>query len=151
MNLTAFDIAQRFVGLREVSGTAANPMILGMLQLDEPWPADDAVSWCSAFANYVCWIMRVTRSKSLRARSWLGVGQPVLLGSARVGWDIVVLNRAGGSPDPRVIDSPGHVGFFAGRDDAGHVMVLAGNQGDSVSVAPFNPSEVLGVRRLLNE
>jgi uncharacterized protein (TIGR02594 family) len=152
MNLTAFQVAQKFIGLKEVSGTAANPFILGMLQLDEPWPEDDSVSWCSAFVNFIVWVFPgVVRSKSLRARSWLTVGTPVLLADAKVGWDVVVFNRENASGDPAVIDAPGHVGFYAGRDDLGHVIVLGGNQADTVCLAPFQSSAVLGVRRLLQE
>lgn len=151
MNLTCFDLAQRFVGLREVSGTASNPAILAMLQLDEVWPEDDSVSWCSSFVNYIAWLMRLPRSKSLRARSWLTVGVPVSLASAAVGFDVVILNRENGPVDPAIIDAPGHVGFYAGRDDGGHVIVLGGNQSDKVCLASFQQSAVLGVRRLLQE
>ena len=33
MNCTAFDIAQRFVGLKEVAGPTSNPHVLAMLQI----------------------------------------------------------------------------------------------------------------------
>jgi len=69
-----YELAQRFVGLKEVSGNMANPQIMAMLQLDADWPRDDSVPWCSAFVNYIAWLMRLPRSKSLRARS----GRPLL-------------------------------------------------------------------------
>ena len=56
----------------------------------------------------------------------------------------------GAQPGPDVIAAPGHVGFFAGLDGA-HVLLLAGNQGDAVTVAPFDRTRVLGVRRLYVE
>ena len=140
-----YALAQRYVGLEEVPGIAANPTILKMLQLDQKWPKDDAVPWCSAFLNYVCWQLRLPRSKSLAARSWLGVGTPVKLSDARAGYDVVVINR-NGSPDPST-PGPGHVGFFAGIEDQ-FVLLLGGNQGDKVSLARFPVSSVLGVRRL---
>jgi uncharacterized protein (TIGR02594 family) len=137
MTLSAFDLAQRFIGVKELPGTASNPLVLAMLKLDDAWPTDDAVPWCSAFVNFVCWLLRLPRSKSLAAKSWLAVGQAVELPLARVGVDVVVLDRDGG----------GHVGFYAGTDGT-TVMVLGGNQADGVNVAAFPASRVVGVRRL---
>ncbi len=101
MNVTAFDLAMRFSGLREVPGPTANPAVLAMLQLDGSAAADDAVPWCSAFVNYIAWLLRLPRSKSLRARSWLLVGTPVAIADAQVGFDVVIFNR-GGPPDASV-------------------------------------------------
>lgn len=148
MQITGYDLAQRYVGLREVAGTAAHPAILAMLRLDAAEIADDETPWCSAFVNHIAWLLRLPRSKSLRARSWLTVGVPVGIGEATSGFDVVVLNRATGSPEP-ILDGPGHVGWFASLDRLeGRVYVLGGNQGDAVSVAPFPASRILGVRRL---
>lgn len=148
-DVTAFDIAQRFVGIREVSGTAANPAILAMLRLDGEWPKDDSVPWCSAFVNYVAWLLRLPRSKSLRARSWLGVGIPILLGEAAPGYDVAILSRGTGEqPGPEVIAAPGHVGFFAGRQ-VNSILLLGGNQGDTVSLKTYPSARLLGLRRLL--
>lgn len=150
MNVTAFSLAERFVGLRETRGSSSNPAVLAMLRLDAPWPEGDDVPWCSAFCNYVCWLLRLPRSKKLSARSWLAVGTPLALEEARQGFDIVVLSRGENSPGPEVLDAPGHVGFFAGLDpqNEGVVWILGGNQGDEVSVSPFPVSRVLGVRGL---
>lgn len=150
VELTAFEMAQRFVGLKEAPGIASNPQVLAMLRLDGAWPEGDHVPWCGAFANYVCWLLRLVRSKSLAARSWLAVGKMTDLRSAVVGFDVVILRRGSGNqPGPEVLDAPGHVGFFAGYDAVrGVVYVLGGNQGDAVSIAPFPERDVLGVRRL---
>jgi hypothetical protein len=43
IELTAFDLAQRFMGIREVPKQASNPHILAMLGLDEQWPEGDHV------------------------------------------------------------------------------------------------------------
>lgn len=151
MEITAFDLAQRFVGLKEVAGHASHPGILAMLQLDQPWPADDEVSWCSAFVNYIAWLLRLPRSKSLAARSWLAVGAPIGLMEARAAFDVVVLSR-GEPPQPgkEILAAPGHVGFYAGSETIGQVSLLAGNQGDAVNVASFPVTRVLGIRRLLS-
>jgi uncharacterized protein (TIGR02594 family) len=168
LQITAFDLAQRFVGVREVGGPLSNAHVLAMLRLDDDWVEGDHIPWCSALVNYVAWLLRLPRSKSLAARSWLSVGTPIPLGAASPAWDVVILSRGEGpQPGPEVLDAPGHVGFFAGLDlssapaqilhaststgvlpvDA-TVMILGGNQGDAVSVAPFPASRVLGVRRL---
>lgn len=148
MNVTAFDLAKRFIGVSEVEGIHSNPLVLAMLQLDARWPVDDATPWCSAFLNFVAFALGLPRSKSLSARSWLVVGDPIELSSARPANDVVVLRRSGaGQPGPLVLDAPGHVGLFAGRAP-GQVVLLGGNQGDEVSLARFPSADVIGVRRL---
>jgi uncharacterized protein (TIGR02594 family) len=146
MNVTPYWMAERYIGTKEVPGTKDNPAILAMLRLDGEWPQNEEVPWCSAFVNWICWGLRLPRSKSLAARSWLGVGQAVLLEDAKVGWDIVILNRANGPTDPNA-QGPGHVGFFSGLSENG-IAVLAGNQGNTVSVQVFPRSQLLGIRRV---
>ena len=145
--MNAFDLAQRFVGIKEVGGSVDNPQIMVMLKLDNDWPEADEVPWCSAFANYICWLLRLPRSKNLRARSWLTVGQGIHLDEAQPG-DIVVLKRGkGDQPGPEVLEAPCHVGFYAGRFD-GFIEVLGGNQSDTVKVSRYPSKRLLGVRRL---
>lgn len=161
MQVTAFTLAQRWIGVKETPGPAATPFVLGMLRLDGAAVADDAVAWCSAFVNFIAWSLRLPRSKSLAARSWLFVGAAVPLEAARVGFDVVVLQRGGGAqPGPDVVYRnaagavtgypQGHVGWYAGVDGA-CVLVLGGNQGDAVTVERFPRSAVLGVRRIYEE
>ena len=70
------------------------------------------------------------------------VGTPVELGNAKVGWDICIFQRGTGQQ--------GHVGFYAGiREEK--ILILGGNQADSVSVMLFGKDKLLGVRRLLEE
>lgn len=166
IKITAFDLAQRFVGMKEVPGVVDNPQIIAMLRLDASWPEHDEVAWCSSLPNYVNHLLRLPRSKSLRARSWLQVGIPVELDMAEVGFDVVILSRGGGTqPGPEVIEAPGHVGYFAGwGSDPGYdrrhvigdvgaevpgdtILVLGGNQGGSVSIASYGANRILGVRR----
>jgi uncharacterized protein (TIGR02594 family) len=157
MNVTAFDIAQRFTGVRELPGQLRNPQIMAMLQLDSKWPEDDSVPWCSAFVNYIAWILRLPRSKNLAARSWLSVGMPILGKDCKVGYDVVILKRRPDDPGPANVSSAGHVGFYGAFDlypptqPGAHIYVLGGNQGDSVSIAPFDVDLILGIRRLYEE
>lgn len=149
MKITAFELAERFIGIKEVAGTTDNPQIVAMLRLDASWAIHDEVPWCSAFVNYVTWLLRLPRSKSLAARSWLLVGRSIPPVEAKVGFDICVFKR-GTDHGPEVIQAPGHVGFFAGFEDEA-VLVLGGNQGNSVSVARYSRASLLAVRRLREE
>lgn len=151
MDVTAFSVAQRFIGLKEGAGVTNNAMVLAMLQLDSTWVEDDQTAWCSAFVNFICHVLGLPRSRSLAARSWLLVGRSIALTDAEPNFDVVVLARGGGKqPGPDVLHAPGHVGFFAARDDAkGTVTLLGGNQGDAVNLTPFPKARILGVRRLL--
>lgn len=146
--MNAFDLAQRFTGIKEVGGSVDNPQILAMLKLDNDWPEGDEVPWCSAFVNYITWLMRLPRSKNLRARSWLTVGYGISLDDAVRG-DIIILKRGKGiQPGPEVIEAPGHVGFYAGRS-GDLIEVLGGNQSDTVKVSRYPSKRLLGVRRLV--
>jgi len=135
-----YRVAARFMGTKELAGATHSPQIMAMLHLDSNWPSGDEVPWCSAFVNYICWILDVPRSKSLSARSWLNVGKPVTLAEAEQGRDVVIFSR-GNNP------AEGHVAFFSElRDD--HVFVLGGNQSDAVTVTSYPRTRVVGVRRL---
>jgi len=137
--MTLYELAQRFVGVKEITGANDNPLIVWMSQLSNPATADDETPWCSAFVNMCAWILRLPRSKSNAARSWLKVGIPIALPDAEVG-DVVILSR-GTSP------TAGHVGFFAAHE-GDSVLLLAGNQNNEVNISVFPIGRILGIRRL---
>lgn len=148
MTTDLFAVAQRFIGIKETSGATSTPLVLAMLRLDTSWVQDDQTPWCSAFLNFVCFILGAARSRSLAARSWLLVGTSIPLTDARVGNDVVILSRGTGTqPGAEVLAAPGHVGLYAGHD-ATHVVVLGGNQGDAVTLARFPKARILGIRRI---
>lgn len=148
MTITALQLAQRFIGLREVSGVVSNPQVLAMLRVVDPTVKDDGIAWCSAFTNYIAWALNLPRSNSLAARSWLGVGTPVPIAQATPGFDVVIFKRGQPpQPGPEVLKAQGHVAFFAGLE-GDRVLAVGGNQGDAVSLAHFHVGDVLGVRRL---
>lgn len=150
MQITAFDLAQRFVGIAEIAGAKDHPLVVWWLSLCGLKDSKDETAWCSAFVNGIAWELRLPRSKSAAARSWLTIGRPVTLQEAEAAFDVVVLKRGTGSqPGPEVLNAAGHVGFFAGRDGSNRVLVLGGNQGNAVSLEPFDPKNILGVRRLV--
>ena len=148
--MTAYELAQRFVGMREIPGEKDNPFIQWSLTLcGFPSDVHDEIPNCSAFANAIAWLLRLPRSKSAMARSWLQVGLPISLHLAAAGSDVVILKRGKGEqPGPEVIAAPGHVGFFSALE-GGDVLVLGGNQGDAVSIARFPVTSILGIRRLV--
>ncbi len=148
--VSPLDLASRFLGIHEVSGSETNPLILGFLKLDDPWPTDDDIPWCSAFVNFIAFLLGLPRSKSLKARSWLSVGTSIPLEEAEPGFDIVILSR-GPDPQPGPEDqsAPGHVGFFTELIPP-YIRVLGGNQSDSVTIGAFRMESVLDVRRISN-
>lgn len=100
---------------------------------------DPAVTaWCAAFVNATLQQTGIQGTGSNMARSFMDWGQPVT--QPQEG-DLAVFSR--GDPSGPY----GHVGFFKGYDDQGNIMVLGGNQGDAVSVAPYSPDRLLGFRR----
>lgn len=127
-------VARKFIGQKEVKGIQSNPWILSLWDT-VPWiwasyaRKDDSLApWCGAFMRKV---MIDSDIKSPRkwwsAREWSTWGMPL---STPLFGSIGVMIRKGG----------GHVGIIVGRDNAGNLLVLGGNQGDAVSVAAFNPS-----------
>ncbi len=145
---TPFLLAQRFLGVSEVQGALHNPLVVAMLALDGTGIVDDETPWCSAFVNFVFWLLGLPRSRSLSARSWLAVGKGVTVTEAVPGFSVVILKRGTGrQPGPEVLKAPGHVGLFAGYED-GWVSVLGGNQGNRVSIARFPVEQVLGIREV---
>lgn len=126
--------AREQVGVREVPGKGDSPVIQRWLRGLRAWWSDDATPWCGTF----CAAMLQPEGFALpkhwyRARAWLDFGQRIPLPALGC---IVVFEREGG----------GHVGFVVGIDERNRLMVLGGNQGDAVSIAPFDRSRVLGFR-----
>lgn len=147
---TVYDLAQRYLGIKELPGGLDHPLIQWWLSLcGLGVNAADEIPWCSAFVNGMAWELDLPRSKSARARSWLSMGTSVDLGDAEIGWDVVVIKRGEGvQPGPEVLEAQGHVGFYAGTT-LSTILILGGNQGNAVSIASFAASRLLGIRRLL--
>ena len=148
--MTLYQLAERFVGeIVERPGASDHPFIVWCHESCGREDAPDEIPWCSAFLNRLAWLLRLPRSKSAAARSWLTVGVPIALAEARVGSDVVILQRGVGiQPGPEVTSgASGHVGLFAGSDGA-WVLILGGNQANGVTIARYRVASVLGVRRL---
>ena len=102
---------------------------------------DDKIAWCSSFMNWCFAQVGIEGTGSALARSWLTWGQA--LDPPRVGC-IAVLHRG----DP--LDWRGHVGFYL-RADAERVVLLGGNQLDSVREHDYPLSYVLQYRWPLHD
>lgn len=139
MDTTSLLIALSQYGLKEKVGLDDNPVIMQMaLDCGFKDYIHDSIAWCSLFANWVALKSGYERSHALNARSWLAIGDPVVVPELM---DIVVLWR----DNPK--SSFGHVGFFINKDSVS-VYLLAGNQADMVNVSEFGYYRVLGYRRL---
>lgn len=147
MNVTAYALAERYVGIHEVAGSQHHPLIqLGFWLCTTDgygYETPDEIAWCSAGLQIPFWQLDLPRSKSARARSWLLVGLSIALDQARPGYDVVVLSRGA---DPNA----GHVGLYSGHEGR-TVTLLGGNQADSWCLATFPRDRVVGVQRIYEE
>lgn len=135
-NFSYIDAGRAMVGMGERTHTREISEFIRTFAGIEIDPRQTA--WCAAFVNAVLGVEGIEGTGRLNARSFLNFGTPV--DEPRVG-DVVVFSR--GDPD----GWQGHVGFFSGYDENGNILVLGGNQSDSVSVASYSASRLLGVRR----
>lgn len=132
-------LSRSYTGLSETRDTSAIQSILsasGTAALD---PTKQA--WCAAYANAVLAKSGMAGTGSNMASSFLNWGQAT--SNPQMG-DVVNLK-------PQSAGSSGHVGFFAGRDDLGKVLVSAGNQGNAVSTASYPADQVVSFRTALTD
>lgn len=131
--------ARSFIGIKEIRGRQHTPEIIEMFRIaGHPSIQDDETAWCAAAANAALKISGWKGTDKLNARSFLDLG--VEVDDPRIG-DIVVLWRE--SPN----SWKGHVGFFAGYDQKGNIIVLGGNQGDEFNFTSYPRERLLQFRR----
>jgi uncharacterized protein (TIGR02594 family) len=132
-------LARADLGIKEAFGPAANPEIMRAWSFcDYDPPSGDETAWCSAKANE--WLQRAGQpgTRQPNARSWEKYGKK--LDKPRAGC-VVVFWR--GSPT----SWQGHVALYVGPGSKkGHIKVLGGNQGNSVSIAEYPATQVLSYR-----
>lgn len=123
--------------IREVEGTAANPLIAYFLnqftQLEGSAAAkSDETPWCSAFACGVMELAGYASPHHALARSWDTYGDK--LDGYKYGC-ITTLR------------DDNHVGFAVDFDVAKHqVLLLGGNQSNSISIKPYDAQRVVQYR-----
>lgn len=106
--------------------------------------------WCAAYVNGVLAeknipnLNDIENTPPLLARSYLKWGTEVALKDIEIG-DLVIFERG-------TEGWQGHVGFYVGSvEKTGELLILGGNQDNSVSIKPFGTSKLLGIRRQLFE
>lgn len=126
--------AKKHIGLNEIKGGKHAPEIVQFWKdIKRGGIKDDETPWCAAFVGAMLERAGVKSSRFESAKSYLDWGQLIAMPVAGC---VVVFTRKGG----------GHVGFAVGRDKEGNLLVLGGNQGDSVNVKSFPVSRVSGYR-----
>lgn len=126
--------AEKYLGTSEVKGPEHEALILKWWRdIKRGGIKDDETPWCAAFVGACLEATGVRSTRFESAKSYLDWGIP--LTNYELGC-IVVFTRNGG----------GHVGFVAGRDLLGHIMVLGGNQSDAVNIKAFDLARVAGFR-----
>lgn len=77
----------------------------------------------------------------VRAQHYQKIGKPVSKTGDQYNAQVgdVVIKKSG---------TQFHVGFFAGYDENGNVLILGGNQADSLNVTPYPADQIVSVRRI---
>jgi uncharacterized protein (TIGR02594 family) len=135
MSTPWMELAWRDVGIRETPGAAATPSIITFFaDVGHPEITSDETFWCAAWVGSKLERSGNASTRRLNARSYLDLTNACDL---RVG-AIAIFSRGADAES-------GHVGFVTGWTDT-HIMVLGGNQHDSVCVMPQLRSRLLGLR-----
>ena len=125
-------IAYGYLGVAEIPGSDTAPIIRRWLIRLRAWWSDDETPWCGTFVAQCIEAAGLPIPKYwMRAKAWADWGTK--LSNPELGC-IVVFERKGG----------GHVGFVVGRTPNGNLLVLGGNQGDKVCIAPFDRTRLIG-------
>lgn len=126
--------ALRYVGVKEIPGKRHHPKILEWWKkIRRGGIKSDEVPWCAAFTGAMLENVGIVSSRFESAKSYLDWGIPL---RTPVRGCIAVFTRTGG----------GHVGFVLADDGNGRILVVGGNQGDAVTIAPFEKSRVVSYR-----
>lgn len=112
-------IAAKEVGITETTNRARVLEYHSTTRQNLRW-VDDRGPWCSSFTNWVMEQSGIQGTDSASSQSWLGWGEKVD-GPA---YGAIAISSAGGGR--------GHVGFIAGRNGEGKLIMLGGNQSNSV-------------------
>lgn len=126
--------AVALLGLYEQPGTADNPTILDMARICGGQIAatykHDAIAWCALFVNYCLVASGHAGNDSLWALDFANYGRK--LSGPAVG-AIACKRREGG----------GHVFIVRGRDSAGRLVGIGGNQSDMVCDDEFDAEAIV--------
>ena len=131
-------------GVREIAGAEHNPRIIEYGKAVDLHVSTDEIPWCSDVMNWVFMQLRMARTRSARARSWLAWGISLQIPALGA---VCVLKRGGGNqPGKDVIAAPGHVALLVDMLEPDTVTLLAGNQGDRICEQVFPVERLLDMR-----
>jgi uncharacterized protein (TIGR02594 family) len=130
-------LAWRDLGKSEIRGSKHAEFILACARkCGLSWVRDDETPWCATWLSGKLEMAGVASTRSAWARSYHGGWKAGRRISDPIFGCVVAFERGPKS---------GHVGFVVAVDrKRGVVWVLGGNQGDMVSIKPFEMSRVLG-------
>jgi uncharacterized protein (TIGR02594 family) len=131
-------------GVKETPGPRSNPRVneYALATMGGIPPQGDETSWCS---SSMCWTFEKSNIRSPRSKaaiSWREWGIPLAV--PRLGC-VAVLHR----DDPRN-PKAAHVALWLATI-ADKLILLGGNQGDAVSIAPYAASRLMTFRWPLGE
>ena len=120
----------KLIGTKEFAGGKNNPTIIDWAKdeggaIAKAYTAD-SIPWCALFANHCLTKVGIKGTETLWALDFAGKWPAVKLPGPAVG-----------AFAPMLRDGGGHIIQIVGRDQAGNIMGLGGNQSDAVTIAPF--------------
>jgi uncharacterized protein (TIGR02594 family) len=151
-------LAKAFLGKNETDHTGLLTEIInnyaGTAGIDDP----SKTAWCAAFTGSILNMNGYEHKGNASARSFANQGVEVAADDYQIGDVVVMWRDPKGKYDDMTLArersdnaGTGHVGFYAGTDENGNILVLGGNQGSKggggVTEAAFSPDRILGVRR----
>ncbi len=130
--------AERLRGVHETPGPSSTAEIMAWAADQAPWIraayVGDHIPWCGLFAAHCIRKAGLPLPKNpLSALAWAEWGRPL---DRPARGAVAVFGRAGG----------GHVGFVVGEGPRGDLLVLGGNQSDSVGTARFAKERLVAIR-----
>jgi len=136
--LDCYQMAEQFIGVKEVPGPEHNPTIVGWLKrfaknLGKWGKGRDETAWCAVFVSMVlqrCGIEGTNHALASKYATW---GKPAKPDKGVV----IVIKRKKEGPDSRTGSRAGyHVGFL-NRITKRYYVILGGNQSNRVRVSYF--------------
>ena len=123
------DTAMSQLGVTEIPGAKHNPAIIGYHATTGKFKTDE-VPWCASFVNWSLESSGISSLGSASAFSYMRFGNKL----DQPAYGALAIMKYS------------HVGFVAGLNSDGRLILLGGNQGDAVNLSPNAMSQVKGYR-----
>lgn len=125
INAIWMDIAIKELGVTEIKGSKHNPRVIEYHATTGKFKNDET-PWCSSFVNWCITQANLKGTNSAAAFSWRKYGKKL---SKPAFGAIAIMTYS-------------HVGFVAGINSDGRIVLLGGNQGDAVNLSPNQTTQV---------